>query len=137
MKLTELDPRWLIRDGKRVGFIFLCPEDVRGMGPDRWYQSCVFEFIPRQEQWKLFNEALKDVAPVGDEDYQYTRVQGCNPMAKWSYTEGQTGQVRVAVLEPISNEPSFDNITVAPSIDGSAGGLWHGFIKNGEIVFLG
>jgi hypothetical protein len=29
---------------------------------------------------------------------------------------------------------SFEMMTVMPSIDGSAGGLWHGFITNGEIV---
>jgi hypothetical protein len=28
---------------------------------------------------------------------------------------------------------SFETLTVHPSIDGSAGGLWHGFIKNGDI----
>jgi hypothetical protein len=26
---------------------------------------------------------------------------------------------------------SFDTLTVAPSVDGSPGGLWHGFIVNG------
>jgi hypothetical protein len=29
---------------------------------------------------------------------------------------------------------SFETMAVTPSIDGSPGGLWHGFITNGEIV---
>lgn len=40
MKLTDLDPKWIIRDGLRIGFTFLSPAQSAGMGPIRWRQSC-------------------------------------------------------------------------------------------------
>jgi hypothetical protein len=35
---------------------------------------------------------------------------------------------------PAPADADFASLTVTPSLDGSAGGLWHGFITNGEIV---
>lgn len=100
MRLTDLDPKWLMKDGKRVGFTFRSPVD------GKWRQACFESPPPRREQWELF----------GDDD-----VQGCNPRAHWSIAGG------------IDNA-TFETMTVTPSLDGSAGGLWHGFITNGEIV---
>jgi hypothetical protein len=100
VKLIELDPKWIVKDGKRIGFTFRSPTDPK------WRQSC-FENPPkRSEQWELFE----------DDD-----VQGCNPQAHWTIQGGIDGA-------------SFETMTVTPSLDGSAGGLWHGFITNGEIV---
>ena len=62
MRLTDLDPRWLMRDGKRVGFVFVCPTD------QAWRQSCFAVVVPSQEQWKLFE------AMFGE----YYKVQGCD-----------------------------------------------------------
>ena len=45
-------------------------------------------------------------------------VQLCNEKAMWRIVGGD----------------SFENLTIKPSVDGSAGGLWHGHITNGEIV---
>lgn len=67
MKLTDLDPQWIVRDGKRIGFTFKSPTKPENR------QSC-------------FDAA------------------------------------------------TFETMTVTPSLDGSAGGLWHGFITNGVIV---
>lgn len=103
MRLTELDPKWIMRDGKRIGFTFVSPTDPK------WRQSCFSTPPPSREQWDLFE------AHHGDDG-----VQGCNPKANWSIAGG------------IENA-SFDQMTVTPSLDGSPGGLWHGFITNGEI----
>jgi hypothetical protein len=100
MRLIELSPKWLIKDGKRVGFTFVSPTNPQ------WRQSCFENPPPRREQWELF----------GDDD-----VQGCNPQAHWIVHGG-------------IDAASFETMTVTPSLDGSAGGLWHGFITNGEIV---
>lgn len=101
MRLIELDPKWIEKDGKRIGFTFRSPTDPK------WRQSC-FENPPaRREQWELFED---------DDD-----VQGCNPDAHWAIAGGL-------------DAAAFETMTVTPSLDGSAGGLWHGHITNGEIV---
>jgi hypothetical protein len=109
MRLVDLEPRWLIKDGQRVGFIFRSPTR-----PQCW-QSCFFKSPPRREQWAMFAETLKSDDPddltMGRHD-----VQGAREGTTWS----------------IAGE--FENLTVTPSIDGSPGGNWHGFITNGQIV---
>ncbi len=34
----------------------------------------------------------------------------------------------------IENRDDFNTLTAAPSLDASAAGHWHGFIRNGEII---
>lgn len=111
MKLTDLDPRWLLHDGRRVGFIFKCPTD------QHWYQSCMLEAFSRQEQWSLFEAAMQDHEDAR-EGVAHTLVQGCAQGMLWTMQPGC----------------EFENMSVMPSIDGSAGGLWHGFITNGVMV---
>lgn len=48
-------------------------------------------------------------------------VQGCKQGTHWAIAGG------------IENA-AFETLTVTPSLDGSPGGNWHGFITNGEIV---
>lgn len=104
MRLTDLEPHWIIQGGHRVGFLFRCPTK-----PDCW-QSCFVESPTRREQWALFAET------IGPHD-----VQGCTQGTRWAIAGG----IETA---------NFDTLTVTPSIDGSRGGNWHGFITNGEIV---
>lgn len=104
MRLTDLDPCWLMKDGRRVGFTFRSPTDPK------WRQSCFPDPPPRREQWDLFE------AHHGDDG-----VQGSNPDAHWSIAGG----IEAA---------TFETMTVAPSLDGSPGGLWHGHITSGAIV---
>ncbi len=83
MRLIELDPQWLMKDGKRVGFTFLSPTNPK------WRQSC-FENPPsRREQWDLFE----------DDD-----VQGCNPKAHWKIKGG----IDAATFETMTVTPSLD-----------------------------
>lgn len=113
MRLVDLEPLWLLKDGRRVGFVFRCPTR-----PTRW-QSCFYEAPPRQEQWRLFAEALY-AGTLGEEEAADTvaahNVQGCTPGTHWTI------------------EGEFENLSCAPSLDGSKGGNWHGYITNGEIV---
>jgi hypothetical protein len=107
VKLIDLDPRWILEGGKRVGFSFLSP--TRSQGPIHWRQSCYAIPSPKiGHQWHL----------LGKDDAECT--QTCKLGVTWSITGG----IETA---------DFATLTVLPSIDGSAGGLWHGFITNGEI----
>ncbi len=105
MRLVDLDPRWLVRDGRRIGFTFRSPTG------NEFRQSCFVVNVPTREQWDLFEQ-------IHGEDW---KVQGCKAECAWSIAGG-------------IDAASFETLTVTPSIDGSAGGNWHGFITNGEIV---
>lgn len=109
MRLVDLEPKWLVKDGQRVGFIFRCPTR-----PEKCWQSCFYDSPPRREQWAMF----ADVAKGDDEDREFGHpdIQGAREGTRWT----------------IAGE--FENLTVTPSIDGSPGGNWHGHITNGEIV---
>lgn len=106
MKLTDLDPRWIIDDGRRIGFVFKSPTD------SKWYQTVMFETRPRQTQWTL----VADVVPT-------KHVQGAKPDFAWTC-------VSHADLE----QATFGQMTVHPSVDGSPGGLWHGWITDGQLI---
>lgn len=114
MKLTDLDPRWLIADGRRVGFVFISPtQRPRADGtkqPVPWRQSCFVQPTKASEQEELF-DAMFGWAHL---------VQGCNQQCGWTIEGG-------------SENANFETISVTPSLDGSPGGLWHGYITNGEI----
>lgn len=112
MRLTDLDPRWLIKEGRRVGFIFLSP--TRGSGPVHYRQTCFFEKTPFREQCELVWAAMADQA---EEDREFWNWQPCKQDFAWA----------------LHGEADFASLTVTPSLDGSAGGLWHGFVTNGEI----
>ena len=105
MRLLDLDPRWLMKDDKRIGFTFNGPL-ARG-----FRQSCFVFSPPTRDQWRIFEENL------GDEN----EVQGCTPGTQWTIAGG-------------IESADFATLSVSPSIDGSAGGEWHGFITNGQIV---
>lgn len=104
MRLVDLDPKWLTMNGKRVGFTFLSPTGKQG--PVHWRQSCFAIAMPMRAQMQMFG---------GDP------VQPCKQGVAWTIEGG------------IENA-TFETMTVKPSLDGSAGGLWHGHITNGEIA---
>jgi hypothetical protein len=104
MKLTDLDPQWILRGDRRIGFTFRSPTK------QAWRQSCFIEGVSHGEQRRIFESMF--AAPHA--------VQGCNPDCAWTVAGG-------------IDAASFETMTVTPSLDGSAGGLWHGFITNGAI----
>lgn len=117
MRLVDLDPRWLLNDAsERVGFYFLSPTN-------RTYrQSCFFAPTPTREQFRSFwREQGLLSADEDTRDLARPMIQGCKPETKWTVAGGV-------------DDATFETISVTPSLDGSAGGLWHGHITNGEIV---
>ena len=110
MRLVELHPIWLERDGRRVGFTFMCPHCQK----DRL--TCFAEPTPYKEQLKTMHAALG--LAQDDEDGWPRDWVPSNPTFGWA----------------LSNLDNFETVTVTPSIDASASGNWHGFIANGEVT---
>lgn len=72
-----------------------------------------------QDQHQLFNTALADV--VEKPEYGWTKVQGCAEECGWTVTG-------------VADIATFETLSVMPSLNGAPGGLWHGYVTNGEIV---
>lgn len=110
MRLIDLEPKWLLdSNGWRVGFIFKCPTKPEG---NDW-QTCMFVQMSVGEQVDLWEQN-------GCPDHRM--IQACKQTACWTIENASIA------------EASFENLTIKPSIDGSAAGNWHGHIQNGEIV---
>jgi hypothetical protein len=123
VKLVDLDPRWLEVDGEKVGFVFTCPTkpDFRmtcffRAGLRRWVcERCNAQDIGvcEHSQMGLVKRALgQDLDEPGS-----GRVQLCNPKCGWK----------------VLGAMDFETLSIMPSLDGSAGGLWHGHITQGLI----
>lgn len=111
MQLADLDPRWLILGGKRVGFVFKSPTHLN----KNRYQTCFFQKCTRRSQYDTFQDLID--AAYGMECV----VQYCSSNTAWK-------------CEPHQDIVTWDNISITPSLDGSRGGNWHGYITNGQIV---
>lgn len=109
MRLIDLDPRWLLKDGRRIGLTFFCPCCKKSR------LTCFTEPTPFREQVKIMHAAFYKT-PEDEDDWPIDWVPS-NAQAKWS----------------LSNVDNFDTMTIKPSIDASASGNWHGFVTNGEI----
>lgn len=111
MRLTDLEPRWLERDGRRVGFALRCPHCRT-----TWL-TCTLAPTSTREQMRTI--AAAGLPHYVDDDGPWApEVVSCNPVAGWTIVAGAT----------------FDDMTVTPSLDASAAGHWHGCIQAGEIV---
>jgi hypothetical protein len=58
---------------------------------------------------------------VTEREFDCSDVQGCSQGTNWQIAGG-------------IDAADFATLTVTPSLDGSAGGNWHGHITNGQIV---
>lgn len=83
MKLKELDPEWMVKDGKRVGFTFRSPTNPA------WRQACTTTKLTQREQWALFGDKAKN-----------TQTGGC----EW----GIEGGIETASFDTITVKPSID-----------------------------
>jgi len=113
VRLVDLEPRWLVKDGQRIGFAFRCPTRR-----DNW-QTCFVAAPSFRDQCRVIGDAFD----FDSEEYEDGRpdIQSCKEGACWSIAGG-------------IDDADFATLTVTPSLDGSPGGNWHGFITNGEIV---
>jgi hypothetical protein len=125
MRLLDLDPRWLTYQDRRVGFVFRCPLPASR----DWWQTCfvepfnTFKGPDGRHHWD--GEHHVDGCQAGI-------VSRCCPEALGRYQLCTVGVLWV-VVGGIENA-SFETLTVTPSLDGSRGGLWHGYVTNGQIV---
>jgi hypothetical protein len=134
VRLVDLDPRWLLDGGRRVGFVFRCP--LWDRDPKyQWWQTCFFEAGRKHmccdrpecreaDSWDCPHSQMGLAKEAG---VPTDNVQGCKPACAWQVI-GPNGQPMPPDLA------SFETLSVTPSLDGSAGGLWHGYVTNGEIV---
>lgn len=118
MRLTELQPRWIEKDGKRVAFMFRNPTGPDHRGRTDWLTCfCVPIESVFPDRWVLLDQLEADLEAA-------------------DLKPSDSGHI-VLVLEGVAwkwEGDSFENLTVTPSIDASASGNWHGFITNGEIT---
>jgi hypothetical protein len=125
MRLIDLDPKWLTFEGRRVGFIFRCPLPEKRKN----WQTC---FV---ESFHLFKGRDGTYHRAGDSagtpDSQCGIVDACAPEAGGDW-QGCKHDFCWSIAGGIESA-AFETLTVRPSIDGSAGGNWHGHITNGEI----
>lgn len=106
MRLSDLEPRWIHPNL----FVFRCPHCREVL------LSCKNMEMTIKQQREIFEKEF------GDEWNQL--IVPCKPEQSWLIS----GSV------PIDTRAAFImDLTVAPSIDASAAGHWHGNITNGEI----
>lgn len=121
MRLTDLEPKWLVYAERRVGFIFRSPANRD------WWQTCFVEktplftgslpcdpdsYVTPDSQAGVIAASAPEVGP---------QWQGCDKDCAWAVAGG-------------IESATFETLSVTPSLDGSKGGLWHGFITNGEVT---
>jgi hypothetical protein len=114
MRLIDLDPRWLIKDGRRIGFVFKSPlEGMRtGTNHSQTLLTCFFAPTPDDAQHEAVVAAVGDVAEQG--------TQSCSETSGWSCT-------------PSAETATFENISIALPFNAGPNG-WRGIITNGEII---
>lgn len=110
MKLIDLSPEWLSPDV----FIFRNPT-----GGDHWL-TCKRVPMSNDEQLRLiYGSYAGEIGGSGFDEPTKWRgilVVTTKPESAWKFSGND-----------------FNSLTVHPSIDASASGDWHGFIRSGEI----
>lgn len=104
MRLTELDPRWLMKDGKRIGVAFHCPNSDR----HKWWLTCFAQPTVNGDQFDAVNVAIGETS----------NWMPCNEKVGWQFAGG------------IENA-NFETLSITPSID-AGNTLWHGYVTNGN-----
>lgn len=125
MRLKELEPQWL---GGRSAIIFLCPH-CRNV-----WLTCFF--VPMGTLPRLTKETAPHLDMLGSRGerawfYKFFKERGHSNPAHSAYSE-----VVACGAGLVWNRTSddFEAMSVTPSIDASASGHWHGFIKSGGIA---
>ncbi len=120
MRLSKLSPRWIEKDGERIGLIFLCPHCLAQGVADPSPLTCYWKPLQKiggdeaDSQYGL----LAKLKPSFGPPYDAIKISDVVP-AKRGYAWEKSGD-------------DFDTLTITPSLDCSASGHWHGFITAGE-----
>ncbi len=124
MRLADLDPRWWGNEGRTgQGIVFRCPccrkvwlcvafaNPIDGGTP---FDIGTNERRPWRALWHILYGDLRDAS------------------VRWRVIEKG-----VAVVPPGTHwtraGETFDLLSLAPSVDASKSGHWHGFVTNGEV----
>ena len=121
VRLLDLSPIWLERDGRRVALMFNCPHCWPAK---REWITCFFEpagTLPKANDnipgdREMFRRAF-DARGIADADDLAWTVLSCEPNSAWKRTSDDLA-----------------TLSITPSIDGSAAGHWHGCITNGLVA---
>lgn len=120
MRLVDLKPRWIERDGQRIAIMFLCPHCVKDGRAKPIWLSCFFmpvEHIAGPDgQYVLFEAELEKMG-ADAAGYDASDVVPCRRDFAWA----KTGD-------------DFAAISITPSLDASKSGHWHGHVTGGQIV---
>jgi len=113
VNLTDLNPRWIdAPDRQGLGVTFDCPCCV---GTARAVRIAV-----------VFTNPLDGGEPVP-----------LTPRVLWPLLWPKDGEPRVTTAPPGTHWQreggDFETLTLHPSVDGSASGHWHGFLRGGGI----
>lgn len=129
MKLTDLDPKWWAEPGRRgQGIVFLCPHCRAGyiavpfanpLDGGAPFGVGTEQARPIHRLWEILYGDLEVAAEHGA-----TREGAVLPVGAWVIPPG--------CLWTRSGE-TFETLTLAPSVDASRAGCWHGFVQNGAI----
>lgn len=150
MQFSELDPRWLIWEQKRIGIVFRCPCCVSKPEAERVWLTCLFRpDVPTfGSHWDAVSE--EQISGPNGEMLQkmHGRWIGYGQIALVTAALGRTGKEDDTDIVtcnkdawwtciPLPNNeppPSFNSISIEPSIDASASGHWHGYIRAGRVT---
>lgn len=107
MRLTELDPKWMVlrQGGDVVGITFRCPHCPAGERGETTFLGVMFA-------------ALIDRDGLDVEERDWPTYMAQHPERHYWQRSGET----------------FEVLTLSPSVDCSSVGHWHGFIQAGEVT---
>jgi hypothetical protein len=107
MRLLDLDPKWMVmRDGGDVvGLTFRCPHCPPGERGETTFLGVKFTTLIDRDGLDLDERGWPDYMLHHPETHFWTRAGD-----------------------------AFESLTITPSIDASAVGHWHGFIRAGNVT---
>lgn len=119
IKLIDLEPQWLERDGTRAGFMFRCPH-------------C------RTEWLTCFRKKMRIFGDEVDKPWRWTGQMGyireaLDRIGLLDQMENAVVPCEFDTVWKFSGD-GFHNLSVTPSINAEKSGHWHGHITNGEIA---
>lgn len=118
-KLLEFEPRWIERQGERIGIAFLCPCCRNAVLTAYWNTPPFIAGDSEDAQLGLVTKLMQNWGPayVGFINRNGYDIVPCKRGYNWTLTGD-----------------NFETMTLTPSIDASAASHWHGSVINGEIV---
>lgn len=117
MRLTELEPQWLERDGRKVGVMFLCPHCREAWLTCFWVAMPTWGAeVDAPYMWEGQFGFIREALDRQGWDEPENNVVPCKAGLAWQW-----------------NGEGFERMSLTPSLDASASGHWHGFITDGEI----